>query len=130
MTETLFRLDGARRRDPAIAAWFAVQDELRQMVQPWFKQIRDCGPDVREILHDRCPTACVEDAPFAYVAAFRAHASIGFFQGAALADPAGLLQGSGNHMRHVKLRWGEKADDRAIARLIAAAYHDMHARLD
>lgn len=129
MSEALFRVDGAVRRDPAIAAWFAGPDELRQMVQPWFDRMRDCGADVREILHDGCPTACIGDAPFAYVAAFSTHCNIGFFHGAALDDPAGLLHGTGKRMRHVKLRWGEEADKSAIESLIAAAYRDIQKRV-
>jgi hypothetical protein len=52
----------------------------------------------------RIPTACVEDAPFAYVSAFRDHVNVGFFHGTALPDPAGLLQGTGKYMRHVKVK--------------------------
>ncbi len=128
MKDALFRLDGAARRDPAIAAWFA-GDPQRQIVQPWWQEIRACGNDVRELMHDGCPTACAGDAAFAYVAAFSAHANIGFFRGAALPDPAGLLQGSGKRMRHVKLRWGEKVNDKAISALIAAAYRDIRKKL-
>ena len=123
MKDTLLRFDGAVRKDPAIAAWFA-QLGHRQMVQPWFGQMRTCGPDVRELLHDGFPTACVGDAPFGYVGAFSAHANIGFFHGAALDDPAGLLEGAGKRMRHVKLRWGEKVNSAALTDLIAAAYRD------
>lgn len=90
--------------------------------------MRGRGPDVRELLHDGHPTACVGDAAFAYVDAFSAHANVGFFFGAMLNDPQGLLQGAGKRMRHVKLRWGEMANEPALNDLIAAAYHDMRAR--
>jgi hypothetical protein len=125
----LLRFPSAVARDPAVDAWFAQPDhELRLMAQPWFERMRGCGPDVRESLQDGCPTACVEDAAFAYVNAFRAHASVGFFQGARLDDPAGLLEGTGKRMRHVKLRWGEPVDAAALSKLIAAAYRDIQAR--
>jgi len=127
--DDLFTINGAVRRDPEIEAWFAVADPLRLRVQPWFERLRGCGADVRESLHDGCPTACVGDAPFAYVNAFRAHASVGFFRGAILADPAGLLEGSGKRMRHVKLRTGKDLDDSALANLIAEAYDDIRRRL-
>jgi hypothetical protein len=39
-------------------------------------------------MHDGCPTACVGDAAFGYVAAFRDHVNVGFFFGALLQDPA------------------------------------------
>jgi hypothetical protein len=91
--------------------------------------MRGCGADVRELLHDGCPTACVGDAAFGYVNAFSAHANIGFYFGAELADPHGLLEGAGKRMRHVKLRWGEQADAAALTELIAAAYRDMRLRV-
>ena len=106
----LFRLPSAVRRDPSVDAWFAMPDhELRRMAEPWFERMRGCGADVRELVHDGYPTACVGDAAFGYVNAFSAHVNVGFFRGAALDDPAGLLEGAGKRMRHVKLRWGEMA---------------------
>ena len=71
----------------------------------------------------------MEDAAFCYVDAFTEHANVGFFQGASLKDPAGLLQGSGKRMRHVKLRWAEPVNDAALGALIEAAYRDMRSRL-
>jgi hypothetical protein len=91
--------------------------------------MRRCGPDVRELLHDGCPVACVGDAPFGYVNAFKAHASVGFYYGAMLADPASLLEGAGKRMRHVKLRLGKELDVDALRDLIEAAYHDIRRRL-
>lgn len=126
----LFLLPGAARCVPAVAAWFAADNEgVRAIAQDWFGRIRALGPDVTEILHDHCPTACVEDAAFAYVGAYPRHAVIGFFHGADLPDPRGLLEGSGKRMRHVKLRWGAAVDEAAVAALIAAAHADVRARL-
>ena len=124
----LFRFATAVRRDPAVEAWFS-KSALHNFARSWFEVLRDCGPDVTELLHDGCPTACVGDAAFAYVDAFTSHVNVGFFQGAALADPAGLLDGTGKRMRHVKLRAAEPVDAVALGDLIAAAYRDMRARL-
>jgi hypothetical protein len=124
-----FLLRSAIRRDPRVEAWFDLTDPFRMMVQPWFGRMRDCGDDVRETLHDGMPTACLGDAAFAYVNAFSTHASIGFFHGAPLADPAGLLEGAGKRMRHVKLRPGADIDEAALANLIAAACDDVRKRL-
>jgi len=129
MTE-LFRLPGAQRDDPAVAAWLAAGSELRRFLQPWFELMRRCGPDVATLLHDGHPTACAGDAAFGYVDAFRDHANVGFFHGATLPDPTGLLQGSGKRMRHVKLRWGAPVDEAALAALITAAHADIRARLE
>ena len=131
MTEDLFRFPNAVRHDPQIDAWFlGVTDPFRLMARAWFERMRGCGPDVRELLHDGCPVACVGEAAFGYVNAFRAHASVGFYNGAMLADPAGLLEGSGKRMRHVKLRLGKDLDFAALAGLITAAYRDTRRRLD
>lgn len=128
--DDLLRFNGAVRRDPRIEAWFRDgTGPLRLMTRPWFEHMRECGADVRELLHDGCPVACVGDAPFGYVNAFKAHANIGFFHGALLADPAGLLEGTGKRMRHVKLRPGMKVDEAALGELIAAAYADIRRRL-
>lgn len=126
----LFRFPGAVRRAPDVEAWFSKTDNaLRRFAQPWFEQMRGCGADVRELLNDGHPIACVEDAAFAYVDAFGAHANVGFFRGADLDDPAGLLEGTGKRMRHVKLRWAEPVDADALSALIATAYRDMRMRL-
>jgi hypothetical protein len=129
--DQLMRFPSAVRRDSSVDAWLASpHDELRRMAQPWFDRMRDCGADVRELLHDGCPTACVEDAAFGYVNAFRTHVNIGFFQGASLPDPAGLLEGAGKRMRHLKLHWGRPVNAEALSALISAAYRDMQVRLE
>lgn len=125
----LMRFPSAVPRDPAIDEWFrAHAGELGAIARRWFEVLRACGDDVRELLHDGHPTACIGDAAFGYVNAFTAHVNVGFFRGAELADPAGLLEGSGKFMRHVKLRPGEDVDGGALTRLIATAYADMKRR--
>ena len=70
------------------------------------------------------------DAPFGYVNVFSAHVNVGFFHGASLPDPAGLLQGGGKFMRHVKLRPGTATNAAALRRLIDAAYLDIKGRVE
>jgi len=125
----LMRFTSAVARDPSVDAWFARVDALRTLAQPWFELMRNGGGDVRELLHEGCPTACVEDAAFGYVNVFSRHVNIGFFQGAMLPDPSALLEGSGKCMRHVKLHWGVPVDEAALTALITAAYCDMQARV-
>jgi len=127
----LFRLPTAVKRDPAIAAWMREHvGELGATARRWFDVARGCGDDVREVLHDGQPTACVGDAAFAYVDAFKAHVDVGFFRGAELADPDGLLEGTGKVMRHVKLRPQHDVDAGALTKLIEVAYDDMKRRLE
>lgn len=131
MRADLFRIDGAVERDPAIERWMkARRGELGEIARRWFEVMRRCGDEVREVLHDGAPTACLGDVAFGYVNAFTAHVNVGFFQGASLADPARLLEGSGKRMRHVKLKAGVANDDRAIRALIEAAYLDVKERVE
>ena len=126
----LMRFPNAVKRAPAVERWLkAHADELGKIACQWFEVMRACGSDVRELLHDGQPTACVGDAAFGYVNAFKAHVNVGFFHGAALADPDGLLEGTGKFMRHVKLRPGQDINEIALKQLIETAYTDMKARL-
>ena len=128
--EELFRLSGAPRRDPAVASWFSGGPvELRSIARLWFQRMRQCGCEVRELMHDGCPVACVEDAAFGYVNAFKSHVNVGFFHGARLEDPAQLLEGSGKRMRHVRLEPDREPNATALGDLIDAAYADIKARL-
>ena len=96
----------------------------------WFEAMRKCGDEVRELLHDGCPVACLGDAPFGYVNVFTSHVNVGFFYGAALPDPARLLQGTGKFMRHVKLRPGTLTNVAALSKLIDTAYLDIKSRVE
>jgi hypothetical protein len=131
MRPQLLRFNGAAEHDPAIDAWMKKHGgELGAIAREWFQAMRKSGDEVRELLHDGCPVACLGDAPFAYVNVFTSHASVGFFHGAALPDPARLLQGAGKFMRHVKLRPGTAIDAASLGRLIEAAYSDIKARVE
>jgi hypothetical protein len=131
MRTELLRFNGAVVRDPAIDAWMDGHGgELGVIAREWFEAMRQCGDEVREVFHDGCPNACLGDVPFGYVNIFTSHVNVGFFQGAALPDPARLLQGAGKFMRHVKLRPGVGVDAVALGRLIEAAYLDMKARVE
>ena len=126
MHKDLLRFDGAAERDPAITQWMNTHPgELGEIARHWFAVMRNCGDEVRELLHDGCPVVCLGDVPFAYVNAFTAHVNVGFFRGAELPDPAGLLQGQGKLMRHVKLRPGTPVNSGALHHLIEIAYEQI-----
>jgi hypothetical protein len=122
----LFRFADAVRHQHSIDEWLSGEPhELFALARQWFMQFRKCGEDVRELIHDGCPVACVGDAAFGYVNVFKHHVNVGFFNGASLPDPQQLLEGSGKRMRHVKVRPGDAIDARALQELIKLAYVDM-----
>lgn len=128
--DDILRFPSAVKHDLAVELWLHAQrDELRPFLERWFARMRQCGGDVRELMHDGCPTACVDDAAFGYVNAFRDHVNVGFFFGALLKDPARLLEGTGKRGRHVKLWPGREVDSAALAEIVEAAYADIRARL-
>jgi hypothetical protein len=129
--EQLFKFPTAVKRDPGVEAWFDDRKgELGAIARHWFDAMRGCGEDVRELLHDHHPTACVGDFAFAYVNVFTAHLNVGFFQGTELNDPDGLLQGTGKFMRHVKIRPGKPVDEEGLKQLVDEAYAEVHRRID
>ena len=146
MKTELLRFNGAVEHDPAIDAWMKTkmvktQTQMKMQIKAqagglgaiahhWFEEMRKCGDEVRELLHDGCPVACLGDAPFGYVNVFTSHVNVGFFHGAALPDPDRLLQGTGKFMRHVKLRPGTSTNAAALSRLIHEAYADIKSRVE
>jgi hypothetical protein len=127
----LLRFSGSVAHDPAVSARFAARPgELGSLAHEWFVRLRNCGEHVQELFHDGSPVLCVQDAPFGYVNAFRAHVSVRFFHGASLPDPAHLLEGSGKYMRHVNLRPNQPYNKAALEALVFAAYIDIRARLE
>ena len=120
------RFESAAEFDPAVDRWFERQAPgLGGLAKCWFDVMRSCGNDVRELLHDGHPTACIGDAAFCYVNAFTAHVNVGFFLGAWLDDPVQLLEGSGKRMRHVKLKPNDLPEFKDLESLIHSAYDEM-----
>jgi hypothetical protein len=126
----VMRFPTAVTRDPAVDRWLAAQaGELGAMARQWFNAMRRCGPDMRELIHDGCPVACVEDVALGYVNVFTGHMNVGFFLGADLDDPQGLLLGNGKRMRHVKQVPGRSVDEHALQDLIEEAYAAIRRRI-
>src|SRR6266852_2090715 len=73
-TPELLRFNGGVEHDPAVDAWLKDHaGELGAIARQWFEVMRKCGDEVRELLHDGCPVACLGDAPFGYVNVFSSH---------------------------------------------------------
>jgi hypothetical protein len=130
VTDDLFRFPAATRRDRAVVTWMRAQEPgLGAMALAWLTQLRNCGPDVRELMHDGGPVLCVEEVAFAYIRAFTSHVNVGFYFGAWLDDAAGILEGSGKRMRHVKLLPDVERDLTPLTYLIEDAYADVKRRM-
>ncbi len=129
--DQIFRFSSAVKRHPGVDAWMKDHSgELGAIARHWFDVMRECGDDVRELLHDGHPTACIADAAFGYVDAFTAHVNVGFYRGAELADPAQLLEGTGKYMRHVKITPDSDIDASSLTQIVESAYTDMKRRLE
>jgi hypothetical protein len=64
-----------------------------------------------------------------YVLPYSKHVNLGFYQGASLPDPEGLLEGTGRNLRHVKVRSVGEAEHPALPDLVAAALAERQAAL-
>ena len=127
----LFDLNCSYESDPEIESWWQAKPPgLSAIARHWWDVMRQCGADVRETLHNGYPTACLDVYPFAYVDAFTSHVNVGFYYGAFLPDPQGILIGTGKRMRHVKLFPGEDHDVDALEELIRQSYLDLQQRLE
>ena len=61
----LLRFNGAVEHDPAIDRWMKQHaGDLGAIAHEWFEVMRNCGDEVRELVHDGCPVACLGDVPF------------------------------------------------------------------
>lgn len=130
MDKGLFIFPNAGRIDPAVEEWLDARPEkLGSIARNWFDVMRSQGDDVRELLHDHHPTACVGEVAFGYVNAYSSHVNVGFFRGTEIDDPAGLLEGTGKYMRHVKLLPDRDVDVAGLETLIRSAYADMKERV-
>lgn len=84
--------------------------------------IREAAPEAAEVIKWSQPVYEV-NGPFCYFRAYKDHVNLGFFQGAELPDPQGLLEGTGKGMRHVKVRGPEAIRKEPLQALVRLAAH-------
>lgn len=58
---------------------------------------------------------------YAYIGVQGSHVNLGFYHGASLPDPEGLLEGTGKELRHVKLRAAAAAKSGPVTALLREA---------
>jgi hypothetical protein len=61
------------------------------------------------------------NGPMCFFSIGKNHVTFGFLRGTSLADPEGLLEGTGKNLRHVKLREAKELKRPALKKLILAA---------
>jgi hypothetical protein len=101
-----------------------VNDEnpaLRKVVAGLKKLVKETAPRTRETVNAWGVPTFVANGPFALYMVSKKHVSFGFHFATSLPDPAGLLEGTGRNMRHVKLRSMDDLKKDGLRELIAAA---------
>jgi hypothetical protein len=89
--------------------------------------IHDVLPETVEVVWPRQRTAGYGTGPkkaseqFCWLAPHTEHVVFGFYYGAELPDPEGILEGTGRLMRHVKIRRAEDLGNPALRDLIEIA---------
>ena len=93
---------------------------VRELVEALRKVVREAAPEAKESL--KWGTPCYErNGLLCSIHSARGYARLQFFRGASLADPAGLLEGAGKGMRHVKVRSADSIPSVALRALVREA---------
>ena len=66
---------------------------------------------------------------FCYIGAYRDHVNLGFYYGADLPDPKGLLEGTGKKLRHIKIREVEEVAQPALDQLLQSSLEEREKAL-
>lgn len=112
----------------------------RESLQPMVRRLREIifeiHPDSCEVVRLGYRAATYGLGPkkmsegYAYILPHEAWVNLGFYKGAELEDPEGVLEGTGAKMRHVKIGSMDEAEKPAIRALIRAALDERGKALD
>jgi hypothetical protein len=100
---------------------------IRQLAERAKALIQDMYPQVVEVAWTRQRIIGYGVGPrkmseqFCYISLQKSHINLGFYYGAELPDPDRLLEGTGELMRHIKIRSVEQLEDNALRKLVEAA---------
>ncbi len=109
--------------------------DIKQIADNLKDLIQDVHPDAVEVVRLGDRAACYGVGPkkmseaHTYIMPHKQHVNLGFFYGASLDDPSGLLEGSGKKMRHIKVRSIEEVSIAGIKALIEAALIERRSTL-
>ncbi len=101
--------------------------EVRALTQRLRDLMRETAPEAEETPQKGWKTLSYRTGRgiFAFIAPHKAHVDLGFYEGADLPDPEGVLEGTGKKLRHVKIRSDVDIRPDAFAALIRAAW-ELH----
>jgi hypothetical protein len=103
---------------------------LRRVCESLRRVITSLDRDYVEVVWPRQKIASFGVGPrkmtehYAYIALQSSHVNLGFYHGASLSDPRGILDGTGKELRHIKLRDLSAVRSNAIANLLREAIAD------
>ena len=88
----------------SVDSWMAELDpSLRDIAQALRELILQAAPGIAESIKWNTPNYA-KGGSACYLAANKGHINLGFFNGAGLPNPDGLIEGTGEKMRHIKVR--------------------------
>ena len=102
-------------------------DQVQEIARRLRDLIVDVYPEVIEVPWPKQRIAGYGVGPkkmsehFCYIGAHRDHVNLGFYYGAELPDPEGLMEGTGKKLRHIKVRDTDGIDRSSLRRYIQFA---------
>jgi hypothetical protein len=106
--------------DPNLQAIAKALKELIASIHPEFVEV--AWPRQKIASYGVGPKKMSEH--YAYIAPYKAYVNLGFYHGVALKDPAGLLDGSGQRLRHIKIMSLADVGKKELGTLLTAALHE------
>lgn len=103
-------------RDEKVAA-----DWQRQVLDQANQVIEEACPAVRSSIKWSQPVWETPEGPLAFFRSAAKHATLGFWRGAELTDPEGVLEGEGDRMKHLKFKAGADFDAARVRRFVLEA---------
>lgn len=95
--------------------------ELAEIAEKLRKLMKKTAAGTKESVNPWKIPTFESNGPMCYMSIGKNHLTFGFLRGTALPDPAGLLEGTGKSLRHVKVRTVEALKSPALKKLILAA---------
>jgi hypothetical protein len=112
----------ASAADPRVDAWIRQQPKDLQAICRAARDLLDEGlPGARQDIKWGYPT-WVGSGNIAAIAAHSEHVNLQFYKGTSLADPGGVLEGTGKELRHAKLHAAKDLRTPQVRALVRSAW--------